>query len=381
MKQESVVVIIGAGPAGLATSACLNLKNIPNIVLEKEDCCASLWKKRAYDRLKLHLAKEFCELPGMPFPPGTPTYVSKHGFIRYLDDYISYHNVAPLYHREVESAAFDREYWTIMARNTLLDRTEEYVAAFLVVASGENGEGFVPQNIPGLDSFSGDVMHSSDYGNGKKYENRNVLVVGSGNSGMEVAFDLWNWGARASIVVRSPVHILTKRMVKIGMVLLKHVPLDIVDKIVLMLGKMKFGNLSAYGIQRPDKGPFYLKMTTGRSPVIDVGTIKKIQSHKIKVFPSIKSIDGNHVHFIDGSTKTFDSIVFATGYKSTVSKWLKDDGALFSANGMPNMRAPNHWKGENGLYCAGFSRSGLLGISNDARAIARDINSLFSHEN
>ncbi|XP_073032997.1 probable indole-3-pyruvate monooxygenase YUCCA11 [Primulina eburnea] len=379
MNQETVVLIVGAGPAGLATSACLNLKNIPNIVLEKEDCCGSLWKKTAYDRLKLHLAKEFCELPSMPFPPSAPTFVPKHSFIQYLDDYVSHYNVAPFYHREVEVASFDGK-WTVVAKNTLLDRTEKYVAEFLVVASGENSQGFVPQ-IPGLDSFSGDVLHSSDYKNGKKYENKGVLVVGSGNSGMEIAFDLWNCGAHASIVARSPVHILTERMVQVGMVLLKYVPLNIVDNVVLMLSKLKYGNLSDYGIQRPDKGPFYLKMATGRSPVIDVGTIGKIRSREIKVFPSIKRVDGNHVDFIDGSTKTFDSVIFATGYKSTVAKWLKDDGALFRANGMPKMRAPDHWKGKNGLYSAGFSRSGLFGISNDAIAIAHDINALLSHEN
>lgn len=69
--EEVPVVIVGAGPAGLATSACLNNLSVPNIILEREDCSASLWKKRAYDRMKLHLAKQFCELPHMPFPSRT----------------------------------------------------------------------------------------------------------------------------------------------------------------------------------------------------------------------------------------------------------------------------------------------------------------------
>ncbi|GFQ01636.1 probable indole-3-pyruvate monooxygenase yucca11 [Phtheirospermum japonicum] len=112
-----MVLIIGAGPAGLATSACLNIQNIPNIVLEKEDCCASLWKKRAYDRLKLHLAKQFCELPNMPFPPKAPTYVPRHDFIKYLDDYVSHFNVTPLYNRHVACASFD-ENWNVVAKNT-----------------------------------------------------------------------------------------------------------------------------------------------------------------------------------------------------------------------------------------------------------------------
>uniref|UniRef100_A0A251VQW0 indole-3-pyruvate monooxygenase n=1 Tax=Helianthus annuus TaxID=4232 RepID=A0A251VQW0_HELAN len=82
MKQETIVMIVGAGPAGIATSACLNLLSIPNIVLEREDCYASLWQKKAYDRLKLHLAKNFCQLPHMPFQeknlkiPHTHIYIS-----------------------------------------------------------------------------------------------------------------------------------------------------------------------------------------------------------------------------------------------------------------------------------------------------------------
>ncbi|KAL2513073.1 putative indole-3-pyruvate monooxygenase YUCCA11 [Abeliophyllum distichum] len=374
MQKETVVLIVGAGPAGLAISACLNLQNVPNIVLEKEDLCASLWKKRSYDRLKLHLAKQFCELPHMPFPQNAPTFVSKTGFIQYLDNYVSHFNVNPVYHRTVESASFDKRggKWLIIVRNTLFNMVEKYEGTFLVVATGENSEGYIP-NIPGLGSFCGEVMHSNHYENGKTFDGKNVLVVGCGNSGMEIAYDLSNSGAQTSIVVRSPVHVLTKRMVQLGMVLLKFVTCELVDNIILTLSKLNYGNLSDYGLQRPKQGPFYLKNTTGRSPVIDVGTMEKIKAQKIKVLPSIRKVNGDYIQFANGETKSFDAIVFATGYKSTVRKWLKDDGGLFNEEGMPKKRVPNHWKGENGLYCAGFSRGGLYGISNDAKSIALDI--------
>ncbi|CAI9115591.1 OLC1v1016526C1 [Oldenlandia corymbosa var. corymbosa] len=379
---STVVLVIGAGPAGLATSACLNERGINNIVLEREDCCASLWKKRAYDRLKLHLAKEFCQLPHLPFPPRTRTFVKRNNFIGYLDNYAKTFRVNPSYYRIVRSASFDskRKKWIVRAQNTDNGSKEIYSARFLVVATGENSEGIVPK-IPGVDSFPGVSMHSSHYQNGRDFANKKVLVVGSGNSGMEIAYDLSDSGATTSITVRKPVHVLSKEMVFIGMKLLKHLPVNLVDKAVVRLSKLRHGNLAKYGLERPKLGPFLMKFLTGRSPVIDVGTIKKIKKGDIKVVRAgIKEIDGFSVKFTNGVREDFDAIVFATGYKSTVGRWLKDDSRLFNEDGMPGKKKPNHWKGEDGLYCAGFGRLGLFGISNDAMIIASNINSILRNE-
>ncbi|ESR47581.1 putative indole-3-pyruvate monooxygenase YUCCA11 [Citrus sinensis] len=373
--EEVPVVIVGAGPAGLATSACLNNLSVPNIILEREDCSASLWKKRAYDRMKLHLAKQFCELPHMPFPSRTPTFVPRISFINYVDNYVSQMGINPRYHRSVESASYDEnaKAWIIVAKNTALDAYEEYVARYLVVATGENGQGLIPE-VPGLGSFEGEYMHSSKYENGGKFISKNVLVVGCGNSGMEIAYDLSSCGACTSIVVRGPVHVLTREIVFAGMLLLKFLPCKLVDFIVVMLSKMKFGNLFKYGLERPKKGPFHFKAITGQTPTMDVGAMDKIRKGEIQVFPSITSINRNKVEFENGKIEEFEAIIFATGYKSTVRNWLKDDKDFFDEYGMPKRNCPNHWKGENGLYCAGFSRTGLHGISIDAKNIANDIN-------
>ncbi|KAL6962305.1 monooxygenase [Sarracenia purpurea var. burkii] len=453
MAEETVVLIVGAGPAGLATAACLNLLSIPNIVLEREDCCASMWKKRSYKRLKLHLAKQFCQLPHMPFPSDAPTFVSKNGFIHYLDTYAARFNVQPLFARSVESVALDEgegggggeKWWRAVARNVVSGEEEVYVGRFLVVATGENSEGFVPK-IQGLEGFGGEVIHSCQYVSGDRFSGKDVLVVGSGNSGMEIAFDLSNCGARAAISVRSP------EMVQLGMSLLKFIPCNIVDTLVVGLSKLRYGDFSNYGLQMASKGPFYLKRTTGRSPTIDVGTMDKIRTGKIPVFPAMINIKSDGIEFANGKTRSFDAIVFATGYKSTVRKWLKwkgndnddrggdggvheggdvnvdngndgggmntnndnrgavhvgniscngdsggvlavlimvavkdggcgkVDGNLFNEEGMPKQRHPDHWKGENGLYCVGFASAGLFGISNDAQSIAKDINSILSQK-
>ncbi|XP_061373361.1 probable indole-3-pyruvate monooxygenase YUCCA10, partial [Gastrolobium bilobum] len=376
MVIDVPVVIVGAGPAGLATSACLNNLSIPNLVLERDDCHASLWRKRTYDRLKLHLGKQFCNLPHMPFSSDLPTFVPRIEFLRYLDDYVSHFKISIHYNRYVESASLDHNIgkWRLIVKDTSSNFDEIYVANYLVVATGENSEGYIPK-LDGLETFQGEYMHCNKYLNGREWYGKNALVVGCGNSGMEIAYDLSNWGANTSILIRSAVHYFTKEMVYIGMHLLKYLKVDKVDKLMVLMSKLVYGDMSKYGLIRPKDGPFTMKVKGGRTPTIDVGCVKMIKKGKVKVFPaSISSIkEGKMVEFADGQSAQFDLIIFATGYKTNVLKWLKDYKELFNENGMPKPSYPNHWKGENDIYCAGFSRRGLEGIADDAQKIANDI--------
>ncbi|GKV35382.1 hypothetical protein SLEP1_g43656 [Rubroshorea leprosula] len=368
------VLIVGAGPSGLAISACLNNLSISNTVLERENCYGSLWKHRCYDRVSLHLAKQFCELPLHPHSPTTPKYMPKATFLAYLDEYVSKFNINPRYNRHVESAEFDESIksWRVEAKNLLSEVTEVYVAEFLVVATGENSEGVIPQ-IPGLDTFPGEILHSSLYKSGKQYEGKNVLVVGCGNSGMEISLDLSNFGARTTIVARNPIHVLSKEMVYTGMFLLKHLGVGLVDRAVTWLSTLKFGDLTKYGIRRPTEGPFYLKGLTGRSPTIDAGTVAKIKAGEVKVAPEISHINANLVTFRDGKVSSFDAIILATGYKSSANKWLKDFKYILNNDGLPKQKQPDHWKGDNGIYCIGLSKNGLFGIARDAKEASDDI--------
>uniref|UniRef100_A0A3B6U3U3 indole-3-pyruvate monooxygenase n=1 Tax=Triticum aestivum TaxID=4565 RepID=A0A3B6U3U3_WHEAT len=323
--MESVLVlIVGAGPAGLATAACLGQFSIPYAIVERESCSASLWRNRAYDRLKLHLAKEFCELPHMSYPVDAPTYIPKTLFVKYLDDYVERFNIQPKYLTSMESSTYDNDEkcWSIVATDMSKCTTVKFTAKFLVVASGENSAENIPM-IPGLENFPGDVIHSSSYKSGKSYSGKNVLVVGSGNSGMEIAYDLATHGANTSIVIQSPIHVMTKELIRLGMTLAHHLPLNLVDKLLVMAAYLIFGDLSRHGISRPKMGPMTLKSETGRSAVIDVGTVGLIKKGIIKVQGSISKIKGNIVKFQCSKRISFDAIVFATGYKSTANIWLK----------------------------------------------------------
>jgi indole-3-pyruvate monooxygenase len=126
-----------------------------------------------------------------------------------LDDYIGSFNIQPRYLTVVESSTYDTDgkYWSIVARDMMKCTIVNYIAKFLVVASGENSAENIPM-VPGLENFQGVAIHSSSYKSGINYRGRNMLVVGSGNSGMEIAYDLASHGANTSIVIRSPVCVL-----------------------------------------------------------------------------------------------------------------------------------------------------------------------------
>ncbi|GLT62762.1 hypothetical protein SLA2020_353720 [Shorea laevis] len=286
--QETPVIIVGAGPSGLATAACLNTQSIPYILLEREDRFASLWTKYSYDCLHIHLPKQISTLPHMPFPANFPTYVPKDQFVQYLESYISQFNITPLYRRCVEEASFDEgsKKWAVKARNLSCGEVEEYFGRFLVVASGETSDPYTPE-VEGLDTFPGNVFHSTRYKNGKGYSGKKVLVVGAGNSGMEVAMDLANHGAITSIVARSPVQVVSKRMI-------------------------------------------YLALVLVRFPIVDMGAISKIKSGEIQVLPAISSIRGNEVLFENGKAHSFDTIVFCTGFRPSTNKWLKGGDHLLN---------------------------------------------------
>lgn len=202
-------IIIGAGPSGLAVAASLRRLSVPFVILERSDGIADLWRSRTYDRLSLHLPKQFCHLPHLPFPPQFPTYPSKSQFLAYLLAYAERFSLHPLFNHEVVSARFDATagLWRVTAiesQGDVGDTVVEFVSAWVVVATGENAEIVVPE-VKGREGFKGGLMHSSEYKSGREYKGKKVLVVGCGNSGMEMCLDLCEHGALPFMSVRGGV--------------------------------------------------------------------------------------------------------------------------------------------------------------------------------
>ncbi|KAG1358627.1 indole-3-pyruvate monooxygenase YUCCA8 [Cocos nucifera] len=448
-------IIVGAGPSGLAVAASLHRLSVPSIILERSDGIADLWRHRAYGRLFLHLPKAFCQLPHLPFPAHFPTYPSKADFLQYLHSYAHHFSLHPIFGCTVVAAHFDPavSLWRVTtvwhhlsdqpvqshspsqmseslsesSRSTSEEsvgssaepeelEVVEYVSPWLVVASGENAEPVVPK-LKGREEFKGSVLHSSEYKNGKAYMGKRVLVVGCGNSGMDLCLDLCEHGAMSFMSVRSGVsspstppivwfssldcpelrgwknndlfsdydllllscivHVLPREMFGastfgLAMKLLKWLPLRMVDMFLLMVVRMVIGNTEKYRLKRPELGPLEIKIMTGKTPVLDVGALTLIKNGRIQIVPEVESLTSNGAKFVDGREMGYDSVVFATGYRSNVATWLKDSDFI-SEDGKPKTPFPHGWKGKNEIFYVGFTGRGLPGTSADAIKIALDI--------
>ncbi|KAK2630845.1 hypothetical protein QOZ80_UnG0722520 [Eleusine coracana subsp. coracana] len=380
-------IVVGAGPAGLSVAACLKARGVPSVVLDRADCVASLWQRRTYDRLRLHLPRHFCELPGMPFPDDYPEYPTKRQFVDYLEAYAAQSGVEPRFNQAVTSARYDKAagLWRVCAEDVSATSTAsagdedvvtEYIGRWLVVATGENAERIVP-DFEGMDEFAGPVSHVSEYKSGEAYRGKRVLVVGCGNSGMEVCLDLCDHNALPAMVVRDSVHVLPREMLgvatfSVAVFLLRFLPQWLVDRILVLLARVFLGDLEKIGIRRPSRGPLELKNSRGRTPVLDIGALARIRSGDIEVVPGIKRFFRGGAELVDGRRVAADAVIMATGYHSNVPQWLKGND-FFTQEGYPRVPFPDGWKGESGLYSAGFTRRGLSGVSSDAVKVAQDI--------
>lgn len=356
---QTPVLIVGAGPAGLAVAACLKREQVPCIVLEQHEQVGSSWVNH-YERLHLHTDKAHSALPYFDFPKSYPRYPSRQQVVDYLNDYASHHQIQPVFGQRIEQARRADLGWEVRSQDTV------YRAASLVVAGGYNRE---PQRPiwPGQGGYQGEVLHSAEYRSGARFKGQRVLVVGLGNSGGEIAIDLWEHGARPTLAVRSPVNVITREVMGIPFltigILQSVLPARLADALNAPTLRALVGDLSPYGLHRPAEGPVTQIRKHGRVPFIDVGTIKLIKQGLVQVRPGIERFTDRGVVFTDGRADSFDAVVLATGYRPNVQAWLQDDGLVVGQN------AP-------GLHFCGYhvAATGMLReITLEAPKVAREL--------
>jgi cation diffusion facilitator CzcD-associated flavoprotein CzcO len=353
----SQTIIIGAGPAGLAVGACLKQANVPCLILEQSAQVGSVWH-RHYDRLHLHTDKTNSQLPYFPYPLTYPRYPSRTQVIKYLESYAAKFHLDIRFRQQVMSARYEDELWAVQTQDHL------YQAQNLVLAAGHNREPFRPV-WPGQESFKGLIMHSSEYRNGELFRGKKVLVVGFGNSGGEIAIDLWEHGAQVGLSVRGGVNVIPRELFGIPIltisILQSQMPARLADAINVFILRFAIGDLTKYGLRKLPYGPMTQMRQHAHIPLIDVGTLKLIRGGQVRIYGEVREFCEDGVIFTGGQQIQTQAVVLATGYRPHVNAFLTGmAAATYDADGRP--LSSGRESSMPGLYFCGYhvSPTGML---------------------
>jgi len=370
-------LVIGAGPAGLSAAAVLGRAGIDATVLERSGDVAASWR-RHYDRLHLHTVRWLSNLPGYRFSRRHGRWVSRDGVIGYLERYARHHDLDV--RTGVEVRRLDRDE---ADQGWVLDTSEgELRARFVVVATGYNHTPVLP-DWPGRDEFTGDLVHGQDYRNPEPYRGRDVLVVGSGNTGAEIAVDLVEGGAaRVRISIRTPPNVMLREVngipSQVTGVLMRYVPIPIADRIAAASARLAVGDLSEFGIPPAPRGPFTRAILEDAIPILDVGLVPMLKKGLVEVVAALEGFDGPSVLLADGSRIEPDAVIACAGYARGLEPMVGHLG-LLGFKGRPVVHGAETHPNAPGLYFIGYTNpiSGMFrefGIvaRRVARAIARE---------
>jgi cation diffusion facilitator CzcD-associated flavoprotein CzcO len=200
--HDPEVLVVGGGQAGLSAAACLGQLGLDTLIVDRWPRIGDNWRQR-YHALVLHNQTHVNHLPYMRFPPNWPAYIPKDKIAGWFEAYVESMELNYWTSTTFEGGSYDETAgrWSVMLRNA--DGTaREMHPRHVVIATGLSGAPSIP-HIPSLDKFAGTVVHSSQYDEGDAWKGKRALVVGSGNSGHDIAQDLHASGAKVTLVQRS----------------------------------------------------------------------------------------------------------------------------------------------------------------------------------
>lgn len=345
--KQPYCVIIGGGQGGIALGARLKQLNVPTIILEKNARPGDSWRKR-YKSLCLHDPVWYDHLPYLPFPDNWPVFSPKDKIGDWLEMYTKVMELNYWSSTECQSASYDdaKQEWTVKVK-----RNGEEVTLHpkqLVLATGMSGRPNMP-SIPGMETFAGDIHHSSKHGSGADYTGKKVVVLGANNSSHDICADLWEHDADVTMIQRSSTHIApsnslmelalgglySEQAVKNGIdhnkadLIFASVPYKIMHTFhIPVYEEMKKRDADLY--DRLEKAGFMLDfgddgsglfmkyLRRGSGYYIDIGASDLVANGDIKLKSgvSIAEIRPHSVVLTNGEELEADAIVLATGYGS-----------------------------------------------------------------
>jgi cation diffusion facilitator CzcD-associated flavoprotein CzcO len=338
--RDPDVLVVGGGQAGLSIAARLKQLRIDTLIVDREARIGDNWRKR-YHALTLHNQVQVNHLPYMPFPPNWPVYIPKDKLANWFEAYVESMELNFWTGTALESGTYDEAEgrWFVSLRRT--DGTTRTLRPrHIVIATGVSGIPNLP-DIASLKDFGGTVLHSNRYEDGEAWNGRKAIVIGTGNSGHDIAQDLHSSGAEVTLVQRSPTLItniepsaqlayaaynegtledndliatsMPLTLAKRNHVMLteqsKNLDRELLDGLARVGFKLDFGEGgTGWQFKYLTRGGGYY-FNVGCSDLVAAGAIKLAQ------FNDIDSFVAGGARMKDGATVPADLIVLATGYK------------------------------------------------------------------
>jgi putative flavoprotein involved in K+ transport len=337
IRDNRDVIVIGAGPSGLAVARELGHKHgVEALVVDRATAPAVSWRTR-YDNFRLNTTGFLSHLPGQRIPLSAGRWPTREVMVDYFDDYVQRQNIALELGCEVDGIVRVADGWRLETSSG------ELRSRAIVLATGNYRTPVIPP-WPGLSQFTGDVVHSGKFRNALPLRNRDVLVVGAGNSAADIAVQLANNGARRVwLAVRTPPHLVRRAIGPLPSDILLELsawaPARAVDPIIGIYERLIWGDLSAYGFSRPPAGLKATVERTGRIPTLADELIDVVRAGRVEVVPSVVAVESDRVILADGRAVPAAVIIAATGFSVDL------DG-LVGALGVLD---------ENGRFSGGFA--------------------------
>jgi putative flavoprotein involved in K+ transport len=338
--RDPGVLVVGGGQAGLSIAARLKQLQVDTLIVDRELRIGDNWRNR-YHALTLHNQVQVNHLPYMPFPPNWPIYIPKDKLANWFEAYVEAMELNYWTGNEFESGAYDdaEGRWSVVLRQTDGGKREMH-PRHVVMATGVSGIPNLP-DIPSLKNFAGTVLHSSQYGDGETWKGKKALVIGTGNSGHDIAQDLYSSGARVTLVQRSPTLITNiepsaqlayaaynEGTLEDNDLIATSMPLVLATKSHVMIteqskkldqplleGLARVGFKLDYG--EGNTGWQFKYLTRGGGYYFNVGCSDLVASGEIKLrqFSDIESFVADGARMTSGEMLAAELIVLATGYK------------------------------------------------------------------
>jgi dimethylaniline monooxygenase (N-oxide forming) len=314
------ICIIGAGSSGVAVAKALRHQGLAFDCFEKGSEIGGMWRyendngmSSAYASLHIDTSRDNLGYPDFPVAKSYPDFLSHREFLRHLEAYADQFGIRPLItcRTTVEYVAPTSDgRWTVR-----IDAGETRTYASVIVANGHLWDPRWPE-FPG--EFTGEQIHSHHYRTAAPFEGKDVLVVGIGNSAVDIAVDLCRRASSVTMSTRRSAWIVPKYLMGIpidrwsGFLSRRlRLPTRMTRMIMARLIRLGVGDQRRFGVPRPAH-PMWREHAT-----LSQELLSYIGHGWIAMKPDIAGLDGDQVRFKDGSRRRFDAIIYATGYKAT----------------------------------------------------------------